>query len=181
LHRGASNSGQFIILDISYIIDRGHIFRTFFAQPEEIVSVENFTPYSALIGGVLLGISATFLLWLNGRIAGISGIFGAATRPRTPDRVWRILFLIGLISGGAIWWQLMGPTFIPRTDFSMPGLIVAGVLVGFGTRLGNGCTSGHGVCGLGRGSRRSLAATVTFFSIALLTTFVVRHVIGGGV
>lgn len=141
--------------------------------------MENFTPYSALIGGVLIGASATLLLWLNGQIAGISGIFRGAIKMGAPDRVWRILFLLGLVLGGAIWWQLMGPTFVARTDFPLPLLIIAGVLVGFGSRIGNGCTSGHGVCGLGRASGRSLASTVTFFSVALLTTFVIRHVIGG--
>lgn len=141
--------------------------------------MENFTPYSALIGGIILGASATLLLWLNGQIAGISGIFRGAIKMRTPDRVWRLLFLGGMVFGGWIWWHFMGPTFTPRTDFPLPLLIIAGVLVGFGSRIGNGCTSGHGVCGLGRASGRSLASTLTFFSIALATTFVVRHVFGG--
>jgi len=141
--------------------------------------VENFTPYTALIGGIILGTSATLLLWLNGQIAGISGIFRGAIKMRTPDRVWRIMFLAGLVFGGWIWWQLMGPTFTPRTNFPLSLLIIAGILVGFGSRIGNGCTSGHGVCGLGRASGRSLASTLTFFSVALATTFVVRHVFGG--
>ena len=140
--------------------------------------MENFTPYTALIGGVLIGTAASLLLWLNGQIAGISGIFRGALKMDTPDRMWRIWFLLGLAIGGGLWWQMAGPTFTPRTDFPVPLLIVAGVLVGFGSRLGNGCTSGHGVCGIGRMSKRSMSSTLTFFSVALLTTFVVRHLVG---
>ena len=141
--------------------------------------MENFTPYSALLGGVLLGTSATLLLWMNGQIAGISGIFRGAIKMRAPDRLWRILFLVGLVCGGALWWRIMGPSFVPRDDFPLPLLVVAGILVGFGSRIGNGCTSGHGVCGLGRTSGRSAASTVTFFAVAVATTFVVRHALGG--
>jgi uncharacterized protein len=141
--------------------------------------MENFTPYAALIGGILIGSSATLLLWMNGQIAGISGIFRGAMSMRTPDQLSRILFLIGLVGGAGIWWYGVGPNFVPRVDFPIPVLVVAGILVGFGTHIGNGCTSGHGVCGLGRTSTRSLAATVTFFSVALVTTFVIRHVLGG--
>ena len=141
--------------------------------------MENFTPYASLIGGILIGCSATLLLWMNGQIAGISGIFRGAIKMRTPDRLWRILFLIGLVLGGSIWWYGMGPNFVPRVDFPIPVLVAGGVLVGFGSRIGNGCTSGHGVCGLGRTSGRSLASTLTFFSVALATTFVIRHVLGG--
>jgi len=141
--------------------------------------MENFTPYSALLGGILLGTSATLLLWMNGQIAGISGIFRGAIKMRTTDRLWRLLFLVGLVLGGGLWWWILGPTFTPRTGFPVPLLVVAGILVGFGSRVGNGCTSGHGVCGLGRTSGRSLASTVTFFSVALAATFVVRHIFGG--
>lgn len=141
--------------------------------------MENFTPYTALLGGILLGTSSTLLLWLNGQIAGISGIFRGAIKMGAPDRLWRILFLVGLVIGGGAWWQIMGPTFTPRNDFPIPLLVIAGILVGFGSRIGNGCTSGHGVCGLGRTSGRSAASTVTFFSVALATTFVVRHIFGG--
>jgi uncharacterized membrane protein YedE/YeeE len=140
--------------------------------------MENFTPYSALLGGILLGTSATLLLWMNGQIAGISGIFRGALKMRTTDRLWRVLFLAGLVLGGGLWWQIMGPTFTPRSGFSMPLLIVAGILVGFGSRIGNGCTSGHGVCGLGRTSARSLASTATFFAVAVATTFALRHIFG---
>ena len=141
--------------------------------------MENFTPITALAGGILIGMSATLLLWLNGQIAGISGIFRGVLKMRSPDRAWRSLFLLGLVIGGGIWWHGFGPTFTPRTGFSLPLLVLAGLLVGFGSRIGNGCTSGHGVCGIGRTSGRSLASTMTFFSVALATTFVVRHVLGG--
>ena len=140
--------------------------------------MENFTPYSALLGGILLGTSAALLLWMNGQIAGISGIFRGALKMRTTDRLWRVLFLAGLVLGGGLWWQIMGPTFTLRSGFSMPLLIVAGILVGFGSRIGNGCTSGHGVCGLGRTSARSLASTATFFAVAVATTFALRHIFG---
>ncbi len=141
--------------------------------------MENFTPISALAGGILIGISATLLLWLNGQIAGISGIFRGVLKMRSPDRAWRSLFLLGLVIGGAIWWYGFGPTFTPRTEFPLSLLVLAGLLVGFGSRIGNGCTSGHGVCGIGRTSGRSLASTMTFFSVALATTFIVRHLLGG--
>lgn len=141
--------------------------------------MENFTPYSALIGGTLIGLAATLLLLLNGQLAGISGIFRSATKFDSPDRLWRILFVIGLIVGGGIAWRVMGPTFALREGFSAPLLIVAGLLVGIGSNIGNGCTSGHGVCGIGRTSARSISATITFFSVALLTTFVIRQVFGG--
>ena len=140
--------------------------------------MENFTPYSALLGGILLGTSATLLLWMNGQIAGISGIFRGALKMRTTDRLWRVLFLAGLVLGGGLWWQLTEPSFTPRSGFPMSLLIIAGILVGFGSRIGNGCTSGHGVCGLGRTSGRSLASTVTFFAVAVATTFAVRHIFG---
>jgi len=140
--------------------------------------MENFTPYSALAGGIMIGLSATLLLWMNGQIAGISGIFRGVLKMRSPDRWWRVLFLLGVAIGGGLWWQLAGPTFTPRSGYSLPLLVLSGWLVGFGSRIGNGCTSGHGVCGIGRTSGRSLASTVTFFSVAVATTFVVRHVIG---
>ncbi|MGR8948508.1 MAG: YeeE/YedE family protein [Gammaproteobacteria bacterium] len=140
--------------------------------------MENFTPISSLIGGVLIGTAATLLLWLNGQIAGISGIFRGALKMRTDDRLWRVLFLLGLAVGGGLWWHLAGPSFQPRENFPVSLTIIAGLLVGFGSRVGNGCTSGHGVCGIGRVSGRSITSTVTFFSVALATTFVVRHVFG---
>ncbi|MBD9535130.1 YeeE/YedE family protein [Stenotrophomonas sp. STM01] len=131
---------------------------------------------SALLGGVLIGMAATLLLWLTGRIAGISGMLGGVLLPKRGEIAWRLAFLIGLVGAGAAWlWSVPG-AYVPRQGFSPLLLVVAGVLVGIGTRMGNGCTSGHGVCGLGRLSLRSLAAVLTFMLIAVITTFIVRHV-----
>lgn len=131
---------------------------------------------SALAGGVLIGVAATLLLWLTGRIAGISGIVGGVVMPRSGDVAWRAAFLLGLIGAGAAWLWWVPGAFTPRLGFPPLLLVIAGVLVGFGTRMGNGCTSGHGVCGLGRLSPRSLAAVLTFMVTAIVTTYVVRHV-----
>ncbi|MNV17665.1 hypothetical protein D3C71_1084610 [compost metagenome] len=131
---------------------------------------------SALAGGVLIGVAATLLLWLTGRIAGISGIVGGVVIPRSGDVAWRAAFLLGLIGAGAAWLWWVPGAFTPRQGFPPLLLVIAGVLVGFGTRMGNGCTSGHGVCGLGRLSPRSLAAVLTFMVTAIVTTYVVRHV-----
>jgi uncharacterized membrane protein YedE/YeeE len=131
---------------------------------------------NALIGGVLIGGSATLLLWLNGRIAGISSI--VASLLFTKDRLWPALFLFGVVAGAAIYYALGGNAPTPRSNFPVWLLAMAGVLVGFGTALARGCTSGHGVCGLGRLSLRSLVATLTFLAVGLLTTFVVRHLFG---
>ena len=129
----------------------------------------------ALAGGVLIGLAATLLLWLNGRVAGVSGIVNGVIFPKREDTAWRAAFLIGLIAAGGLYMALVPGTALPRTDYSRAGLIVAGILVGFGTRMGNGCTSGHGVCGLGRLSLRSLGAVLTFMATAIMTTFVLRH------
>jgi hypothetical protein len=130
---------------------------------------------TALTGGVLIGLAATVLLWLNGRVAGISGILNGVIFPKTGDVAWRVAFLIGLIVAGGLYMAMVPDAALPRTDFARGGLIVAGLLVGFGTRMANGCTSGHGVCGLGRLSLRSLVAVLTFMTTAIATTFVVRH------
>ena len=129
----------------------------------------------ALAGGVLIGLSATMLLWLNGRIAGVSGIFDGVLFPNAGDVAWRAAFLVGLIAAAGLYMALVPGAPQPRADFPRAVLVVAGLLVGFGTRMGNGCTSGHGVCGLGRLSMRSLAAVLTFMATAIATTFVVRH------
>jgi uncharacterized membrane protein YedE/YeeE len=137
----------------------------------------NFTPVSALVGGALIGISATLLLWLNGRIAGISGIMHGALRQRGGD-AWRWLFLLGLVAGAGAWLWFTPTAFAPRVHFS-PALVgLAGLLVGFGTAQGGGCTSGHGVCGISRLSVRSIAATLTFLAAGMASVFVVRHVLG---
>jgi uncharacterized membrane protein YedE/YeeE len=130
---------------------------------------------TALAGGVLIGLAAVVLLWLNGRIAGVSGILNGVVLPKAGDVSWRVAFLVGLIVAGGLYMAVVPAAPLPRADFSRVGLIIAGLLVGFGTRMGNGCTSGHGVCGLSRLSMRSLTAVVTFMATAIATAFVLRH------
>jgi len=130
---------------------------------------------TALLGGVLIGLASSLLLWLNGRVAGVSGILNGVIFSRAGDTAWRVAFLVGLIVAGGMYLAVVPGASLPRTDYSRVGLIVAGVLVGFGTRMGSGCTSGHGVCGLGRLSLRSLVAVITFMATAIVTTFIVRH------
>ena len=128
---------------------------------------------TALAGGALIGLSASILLFGNGRVAGISGIVGLLLRPQTPDRAWRLAFLIGLCATGVVA-AIVAPERVAASPVSLPLVAAAGLLVGFGTRLGDGCTSGHGVCGLSRLSRRSLVATMTFMVVAATVTAVVR-------
>jgi len=142
--------------------------------------MNHFTPVSALVGGLLIGLAASVLLWLNGRIAGVSGILFGLLSGSWPERAWRALFVLGLVLGTAGYLILTGTPAPVRHGFPVPLLLLAGFLTGFGTARANGCTSGHGVCGLARLSLRSLAATATFLAVALLTTFVVRHVAGLG-
>lgn len=140
-----------------------------------------FTPWASLAGGLLVGLSAALLIALLGRVAGISGITGALLQVPTWSSVkqwcWRLVFILGMVAAPLIW-QL----FAPLPAMEMPSnpiiIIVAGLLVGFGTRMGSGCTSGHGVCGISRLSLRSLAATLTFIATGAITVFVMRHVIG---
>lgn len=139
--------------------------------------MENFTPVTGLLGGLLIGAAATLLLAGTGRIAGISGIAGGLLHRSPGDAGWRVLFLLGLILGGGMYALVSGAPLPLRVDVGAPLLIVAGALVGFGTRLGSGCTSGHGVCGVARLSSRSITATVVFISVAMLTTFLLRHVV----
>ncbi len=141
--------------------------------------MENFTPYSALAGGALIGVAASILLSLNGRLAGVSGILGGLMRSAAGEARWRLLFLIGLVIGALVFAAAGGDVSAVRVDTGMPVLIAAGLLTGIGTRLGGCCTSGHGVCGVARLSRRSITATATFMVAAGATVFVVRHVIGG--
>lgn len=138
--------------------------------------MNDFTPWSALIGGILIGVSASALLVLDGRIAGISGIVGGLVGPRPKEISWRAMFVLGLLVGGAVLLWLM-PSSFGTSTLPLPTVVLAGLFVGFGTRLGNGCTSGHGVCGLGRLSPRSLAATLTFMATGALTAFVVHHLL----
>lgn len=136
----------------------------------------NFTPYSALLGGALIGVSAVIMLWLNGRIAGVSGIFHGLLPPKKNDFIWRVLFLVGMVTGSFTYYLLPQIHFIPRTHFPIFLLILAGFLVGIGTRLSGGCTSGHGVCGIARLSLRSFIATLIFFFCGILTVYFIRHI-----
>ncbi|MCA9684782.1 MAG: YeeE/YedE family protein [Myxococcales bacterium] len=139
----------------------------------------DFTPWSALAGGALIGLAASLLMLGNGRIAGISGILGGFLEG-SEGRSWRGMFLLGMLTGG-LGLRLLAPQTLPGAAFdSLPLLIVAGLLVGFGTRLGGGCTSGHGICGISRLSTRSLAATAFFMGAAIATTYVLRHVLHFG-
>ncbi len=140
--------------------------------------MENFTPVSALIGGSLIGAAAAALLWLNGRIAGVSSIFNGLVRPVAGETAWRALFLLGLIAGASLYTAVHPAGYTPRAGFPLGLLIVGGFLVGFGTRMGGGCTSGHGVCGIARLSIRSIAATIVFLLTGIVTVYVVRHVLG---
>lgn len=138
-----------------------------------------FTPIPSLLGGVLIGLASTGLLLANGKIAGVSGVLGRSLFPAAGDLGWRLAFLVGLPLGAWLATRLTSDAMGYSITASLPLLVGGGLLVGIGTQLGNGCTSGHGVCGLARGSRRSLAATLTFMAIAAITVFVVRHVLGG--
>jgi uncharacterized protein len=139
--------------------------------------MSTFTPWSALLGGALIGLSASMLLLLNGQVAGISGIVGGLLRPKPGDAAWRLMFLSGLLFGGALL-SFVRPAVFGPSIAPLSLTVVAGLLVGLGTRIGGGCTSGHGVCGLARLSGRSLAATLTFIATGALATFIVRHVLG---
>jgi uncharacterized membrane protein YedE/YeeE len=135
-----------------------------------------FTPGAALTGGVLIGMAAGVLALLNGRIAGISGIVGGLLRPGRQDVTWRVAFVLGLI-GAPLVYELFGTVPAVRVDAGYVALVMAGLLVGIGTRYGSGCTSGHGVCGLSRLSLRSVVATAAFMSAGFATVFVMRHVL----
>ena len=136
----------------------------------------NFTPWSAAIGGAVIGLAAALLVLVNGRVAGISGIVGGMLRPRAVDFAWRLGFIAGLLLAPMVY--AMVAAFPSATiAASYPVLIVAGLLVGIGTRFAGGCTSGHGVCGLSRLSPRSLAATLAFMAAGFVTVCVVRHAI----
>ncbi|HQQ64475.1 MAG TPA: YeeE/YedE family protein [Pseudomonadales bacterium] len=140
--------------------------------------MHNFTPLAALSGGLLIGLSSILLLWLNGRLAGISSIAGRLLLLQRDNISWRIFFLLGLVGGAAVYYTTGGHEPVARPQFPAWLLVLAGFLVGFGTSLANGCTSGHGVCGLARLSLRSFTATLTFLLTGIITTYVVRHVIG---
>jgi uncharacterized membrane protein YedE/YeeE len=137
----------------------------------------HFTPWSSLLGGALIGIAAAMLVLLSGRIAGISGIVGGLLLPKRSDIAWRAAFIVGLVAAPAVALLLFDRNPIPRIDVGFGTLVVAGLLVGVGTRYGSGCTSGHGVCGLSRLSPRSLVATAAFMLTGFATVFLMRHVL----
>lgn len=141
----------------------------------------DFTPFASLLGGVLIGLSAIVLMAAHGRIAGISGILSRMLPPMV-DKAGlpqSIIFLIGLLLAAPLWFLLTGAAPVQVVSGNALLLGIAGLLVGFGSVMGNGCTSGHGVCGISRGSARSIAATLTFMATAFVTVFVLRHVVGG--
>ncbi|HCE3509709.1 TPA: YeeE/YedE family protein [Vibrio parahaemolyticus] len=137
----------------------------------------NVIPWESLFGGILLGISATILLLVNGKIAGISGIMNGIMSPKKGDYSWRLLFAVGMIAGGLISVLMLGVAVPSTANLPLGMVIAAGLLVGIGTRLGNGCTSGHGICGMGRLSKRSIVATCVFMAVAGLTVFVRLHLV----
>ncbi|MDD3018233.1 MAG: YeeE/YedE family protein [Comamonas sp.] len=134
----------------------------------------NFTPWMALAGGIVLGLASALFILFNGRVLGISGIVGGLLRPKAGDVLWRLSFLLGMLVAPSLYVAFVGP-MQATIDASWAMVIVAGLLVGIGTRYGSGCTSGHGVCGLSRLSPRSLVATLSFMAAGFLTVFVLRH------
>lgn len=136
----------------------------------------HFTPWSSLAGGIVIGAAAAMLVLLNGRIAGVSGIIGGVLRPSGGDMAWRFAFIAGLLVAPAAY-RLFGSLPAPTIEAGYPAILLAGLLVGAGTRYGSGCTSGHGVCGLSRLSPRSLAATLGFMLAGFATVFAVRHLL----
>ena len=141
--------------------------------------MENFTPVASLCGGMLIGLSGSLLLLWDGKIAGISGIVGGLLNPTKGDAAWRAMFVAGLLTSGFLFNLFAPQVFAINIARSTGVLILAGLLVGFGTRLGNGCTSGHGVCGISRFSIRSIIATVTFMITGIVTVYVINHLFGG--
>jgi uncharacterized membrane protein YedE/YeeE len=136
----------------------------------------HFTPWTSLAGGLLLGLASALFIVVNGRVLGISGIVGGLLRPQTRDAAWRLSFLLGMLAAPALYWLVAGPVGA-TIDAGWGTVVLAGLLVGVGTRYGAGCTSGHGVCGLSRLSPRSLVATLAFMGAGFMTVFVLRHVL----
>jgi len=134
-----------------------------------------YSPLHALAGGVLIGLASLLGILATGRVLGISGMFSRVLQPRPGDWGWRVIFLAGLLAGAALAFHLVASASLYRPVRTLAAVAVAGVLVGFGTRLGGGCTSGHGVCGLGMGSRSGLVATLVFMAAGMVTVFLLRH------
>ena len=141
--------------------------------------MEQFTPIASLCGGILIGLSASLLLLGDGKIAGISGIVSGLLRPVKYDTAWRAFFILGLLIGGLLFQVIAPEVFTIGISRSAGTLILAGLLVGFGTRLGSGCTSGHGVCGISRFSPRSFVSTITFIVTGAITVYIINHLLGG--
>ena len=141
------------------------------------IDMASFTPWMSLAGGLLIGTGIALFALLAGRIAGISGIVGGLLRPKPGETGWRIAFLAGLV-GAPFAYALFVPLPEVRVDAGVPALLLAGLLVGVGTRYGSGCTSGHGICGLSRRSPRSIAATAAFMGTGFITVWLLRHVLG---
>jgi len=137
----------------------------------------DFTPVSGLLGGGLVGLAVALMLLLNGRIAGISGIVGGLLTLKLRETAWRAAFVAGLVFGALAYILVADDASAVQVLAPLPVVVVGGLLVGFGTRLGSGCTSGHGLCGMARFSRRSMVATATFFGVAMLTVFLTHHVL----
>ncbi|MGI9483773.1 MAG: YeeE/YedE family protein [Hyphomicrobiales bacterium] len=140
----------------------------------------NFTPLSATAGGILIGIAVLVLMGLNGRLAGVSGIVGGLLPPGSAeDKGWRVAFIAGLAGAPFLYIAFTSGEIVQSVSENLPLMMAAGLLVGFGSALGTGCTSGHGVCGMARISKRGIIATCTFMATAAITVFVIRHMIGG--
>ena len=139
--------------------------------------MNHYTYIHALIGGILIGLASLIATAVSGKIPGISGVFGRLFVPKTPDKTWRLVFLFGLIGGAAVCFSLWSSAALFRPMRPLWIMAVAGLIVGFGTRIGGGCTSGHGVCGVGMGAKDSIVATCIFVAVAMVTVFICNQVI----
>ncbi len=139
--------------------------------------INHYTLLNPIIGGILIGLASLIATVLSGKVPGISGVFGRLLVPETPDKTWRVLFLLGLIGGAALSFALWESAALFRPVRPLGMMAVAGLLVGLGTRLSGGCTSGHGVCGVGMGAKNSIVATFIFVAVAMVTVFIYDHVI----
>ena len=139
--------------------------------------INHYTLLNPIIGGILIGLASLIATVLSGKVPGISGVFGRILVPETPDKAWRVVFLLGLIGGAALSFALWESAALFRPVRPLGMMAVAGLLVGLGTRLGGGCTSGHGVCGVGMGAKNSIVATFIFVAVAMVTVFIYNHVI----
>ena len=143
--------------------------------------MESFTPFTSLVGGIIIGIAALILLFFVRKIAGVSGIIGGLFPIVRRDAAWRLTFLVGLILGGTVLSQVYPKSIELELTYSTLALVLAGLLVGFGSRLGGGCTSGHGICGLGRLSSRSMIAVLAFMTTGIITAVIIGQFFGGAI